>query len=208
MFGNNHRGGGSLALHPALYCYDRRGKFVGKSFIGAIEFVRSLSEQDKFFPFTEHRGSFEDFLIAHPFLMNQIGESQGSGGRRGVSAVVALYTAIFKGFASGADEAGVITSIKENKDLSFLDWQIPMEADGGRRFTAAASAEAVINLALEKDICPQCGGRFYIKDRSHDHKVRLADGGKSVISNLELMHPYCNTGYKEKRAHAERTTGI
>lgn len=197
VYGNNHSG--SLALHPALYCYDNRGKFVGKAFIGAIEFVRYLIERNKVYSFTEHRKAFEDFLIEHPQLMNQIGSTQGSGGRRGVPAVVSLYRYLFDGLSAGDTKSDIIESIKASRELGFLEWHTPQEIDTGRRFGAFAEANALIRGALAKDICPECGGRFYIKDRSRDHKTRIADGGKSVPSNLELKHPFCNTGYKEAR---------
>jgi hypothetical protein len=111
VYGRKHSG--SLALHPALYCYDARGKFVAKAFIGAIEFVRGLEQQNKFYEFTEHRKSFENFLIKHPHLMTQIGKSQGSGGRRGVSAVKALYNSLFKSLKARKSEANIIQAMKE-----------------------------------------------------------------------------------------------
>ena len=199
VFGRKHVG--SLALHPALYCYDVRGKFISKAFIGAIQFVRDLEERDKFFQFTKHRAAFEEFLIRHPYLMTQIGKSQGSGGRRGVPAVVALYKTLFAALESGQTESEIVASIKENSALAFLVWEEPPEIDAGERFEASDKHAAVIQNALSKDICPECNGRLYIKDRSNDHKVRKADGGKSVASNIALIHPYCNSGYKEKLAH-------
>jgi len=202
VFGKSHSG--SLALHPALYCYDIGGKFVGKAFIGAIEFVRELERRDLFYKFTSVRGNFEDFLIRHPHLMSQIGKSQGSGGRRGVPAVVALYNTLFDGLRQGKSEPEIIQIIKESKALSFLDWNEPVETDAGNRFTDADKATALLKTALARDICTECGGRMYIKDRSFDHDKRLADGGKSVASNAVLLHPYCNTGYKERRIHLER----
>jgi hypothetical protein len=164
VYGRKHSG--SLALHPALYCYDARGKFVAKAFIGAIEFVRDLEQQNKFFEFTEHRKSFENFLIKHPHLMTQIGKSQGSGGRRGVSAVKALYNSLFKSLKARKSEANIIAAMKADADLNFLNWGISEDPHGGDKFDSSDKAAAVIKLALEKDICPECGGRLYIKDKA------------------------------------------
>ncbi len=202
VYGKSHSG--SLALHPALYCYDIRGKFIGKAFIGAIQFVRELERRDLFYTFTSVRGSFEDFLIRYPHLMTQIGKTQGSGGRRGVPAVVALYTELFEGLRKGKTEAEIIEGMKLSKALIFLDWNEPVEDDAGRRFTDADKATVIIKTALSRDICPECGGRMHIKDRSFDHVERLTDGGKSVASNGGLIHPYCNSGYKERRLHLAR----
>jgi hypothetical protein len=204
VFGRSHSG--SLALHPALYCYDFKGKFVGKAFIGAIEFVRDLERRDKFFEFTANRKAFEDFLIAHPHLMAQIGFTQGSGGRRGVPAVKALYSSLFEGLREGKSEAEIIAAMQSDSALKFLEWELPQEKGSGRRFSDSNKAAIVIRTALERDICPECGGRHYIKDRSFDHAKRLIDGGTSAPDNGSLLHPYCNTGYKERRLHltAER----
>jgi Protein of unknown function DUF262/HNH endonuclease len=205
VFGNKHSG--SLALHPALYCYDSRGRFIGKAFIGAIEFVRYLEQTNKVFSFTKHRKGFEEFLIGHPQLMNQIGETQGSGGGRGVPAVVELYKQLLKGLEDAKGTLEIIADIQANSGLKFLDWSPPADG-GGRRFTETATAMAVIKVALEKDICPECGGRFYIKDRSRDHKIRLEDGGTGAPSNLELKHPYCNSGYKERLVHLAKEAAL
>lgn len=201
VFGRSHSG--SLALHPALYCYIR-GKFVGKAYIGAIEFVRDLEKRDKFYEFTEHRRAFEDFLIRYPYVMTQIGTTQGSGGRRGVPAVKALYMSLFDGLRHGKSEPEIIAGMKATKALDFLDWTAPAETDSGRRFSDADKASALISEALRRDVCPECGGRMWIKDRSFDHAERLVDGGRSTASNAALMHPYCNTGYKERRLHLAR----
>lgn len=199
VYGKGHVG--SLALHPALYCYDIRGKFVGKAFIGAIEFVRDLEKRDMFYEFTEHRKAFEDFLIAHPHLMTQIGFTQGSGGRRGVPAVKALYISLFEGLRKGKSQAAIIEGMKTEKALKFLEWDPPAEMDSGFRFNDSDKAAIIIKTALSRDICPECGGRMTIKDRSFDHATRLTDGGKSTVANGDLLHPYCNTGYKERRLH-------
>jgi hypothetical protein len=197
---------GSLAMHPALYCYDVRGKFISKAFIGAIEFVRDLEHRDQFFDFTKHRAKFEQFLIDRPHLMTQIGKTQGSGGRRGVSAVVALYRSLFDALRRGDSDNDIIASMKANDALSFLNWDAQPEIDAGEKFELSDKNAAVITLTLSKDICPECSGRLYIADRSNDHTVRKADGGKSILSNIGLVHPYCNTGYKEKLAHEKART--
>jgi hypothetical protein len=188
-------------LHPALYCYDFKGKFIGKAMIGAIQFVRELSANNKFFEFTDHRRAFEDFLVDHPHVMAQIGATQGSGGRRGVPAVIALYNTLFECVSNGLDAGQTVSKMKSVKALDFIDWSPSVEIDAGERFEKADTNAAVMRTTLEKDICPICKGRFYIKDRSRDHISRKQDGGKSVLSNFQLTHPYCNTGYKERLAH-------
>jgi hypothetical protein len=46
-------------------------------------------------------------------------------------------------------------------------------------------------------ICPLCGGTLDPKKSlTYDHVERISEGGSGDISNVQLAHPYCNTGYK------------
>lgn len=53
--------------------------------------------------------------------------------------------------------------------------------------------------------CPICGGMLDPrKSVSYDHKIRVVDGGTGDISNVQRVHPYCNTGYKEAQVAADK----
>jgi hypothetical protein len=56
--------------------------------------------------------------------------------------------------------------------------------------------------------CPVCGGMLDPKKSvSYDHIQEKRKGGTGDPMNVQLAHPYCNTGYKESRAAiAEKTT--
>ena len=43
-------------------------------------------------------------------------------------------------------------------------------------------------------------GRQQFKSISMDHTVRKQDGGTDSPDNMQLTHPYCNSGYKELMA--------
>ena len=46
--------------------------------------------------------------------------------------------------------------------------------------------------------CPICGGLLDPKKSvSYDHIKPKRDGGSGHIDNVQMAHPYCNTGYKE-----------
>jgi hypothetical protein len=34
------------------------------------------------------------------------------------------------------------------------------------------------------------------KSVSYDHIERVRDGGSGDLDNIQMAHPYCNTGYK------------
>ena len=202
VFGRQHPG--SLALPPGVYCYGMTGKFIPKAFIGAVGFVADLEARDKFFSFTENRAAFENFLLNHRDFMNQISSSQGSGGKRGIPAVIALYNLIYQKLADMGGETEIINAIQEHQSLSFLASLSQIGSGQGTRFSTEDKIAVLLRQSLASElICPVCNARLYRKDRSHDHDKRLADGGRSSQSNLQLTHPYCNTGYKEKLVHAK-----
>jgi hypothetical protein len=204
VFGHTHSG--SLALHPGVYCYGSTGLFIPKAFIGTILFVAQLEERDKFFQFTEHRKAFEQYLIDNRHFMNQIGTTQGSGGYRGIPAVVALYSCIFSNLVKGQSPDGITAAISSDAALKFLHEPIDEgEPDGGKRFRDEAVRTVQFRESLaNENTCPECKARLYRKDRSKDHIDGLKYGGKSTSYNLQFTHPYCNSGYKERKLHADR----
>jgi hypothetical protein len=49
--------------------------------------------------------------------------------------------------------------------------------------------------------CPVCGGLLDpSKSVSYDHIDPRRKGGSGDHTNVQLAHPYCNTGYKESQA--------
>jgi hypothetical protein len=197
VFGAQHSG--SLALHPGVYCYGASGQFVPKAFIGAVGFVADLERRDKFFEFTAHRARFEEFILAHRYFISQIGTSQGSGGKRGIPAVITLYRAILENLKAGVTkDSEICQSIEKHEALDFLYEPSDKESDAGTRFRKEDRKAVLLRESLTTElICPICKARLYRKDRSLDHRERLANGGASTQANMQLTHPYCNTGYKE-----------
>jgi hypothetical protein len=56
-----------------------------------------------------------------------------------------------------------------------------------------------IQSAITKALhCPICNGLLDpSKSVSYDHIVPVRSDGSGDIKNVQLVHPYCNTGYKE-----------
>jgi len=53
--------------------------------------------------------------------------------------------------------------------------------------------------------CPVCGGLLDpSKSVSYDHINPKRHGGTGHFTNVQLAHPYCNTGHKEAAAAAEK----
>lgn len=201
------RHAGSLALHPGVYCYGPTGQFVPKAFIGAIGFAQHLEQTNSFHKFTDHRKAFEDFLVSNRHYIQAVGKAQGSGGRRGIPAVVELYKHVFAEIAAGKNEQTIKQEISKNEAISFLQHasqdEDASEKDAGK-FSNTDKASVLLKESLDAEQrCPECGARRYVKNLSKDHKIRRADGGKTNATNLQFTHPFCNTGYKEKKARLD-----
>jgi len=58
-----------------------------------------------------------------------------------------------------------------------------------------------IQNAITKALhCPICNGLLDpSKSVSYDHIDPVRAGGSGGIHNVQLVHPYCNTGYKESQ---------
>jgi hypothetical protein len=197
---------GSLSLHPGVYCFGVTGKFIPKAFLGTIGFVNELEQKDRFYRFTKHRKNFEEFLIRHRYFLNQIGEGQGSGGRRGVPAVTKLFTYVFESVVAGLDDKAIIGGFKKDTALSMLHVPQDVTVASGRKFSKDAEAATLLTKTMEHEFrCSVCSARLYRKAMSKDHRQRFEEGGKSSAENLDFTHPYCNTGYKERKASLART---
>ena len=58
----------------------------------------------------------------------------------------------------------------------------------------------VIRKAIDSPVrCNICGARLHLKSISIDHDVRKEDGGAGNLENAQPTHPFCNTGYKERK---------
>ena len=55
----------------------------------------------------------------------------------------------------------------------------------------------VAHAPIERLACPICGGMLDPKKSvSYDHIERIREGGAGDIENVQMSHPFCNTGYK------------
>jgi len=58
------------------------------------------------------------------------------------------------------------------------------------------SAVFMANALIGCNKCSICNGYLHKDGMNFDHVIRKREGGGSEISNLQLTHPYCNTGIK------------
>jgi hypothetical protein len=189
----------SLGLDPVVYFYSQTGRFNRDIFLAVVEiFATAEHKNDKtfYFKFTDVRQKLEAFFIAHKALLTQLNIATHSKQRRGMWVKV-VHTMIDR-LAAGEDvtpefvmgTAGFIGDVLSKKKIS-------------TSISDEVKSSVYIKKALENPIlCPVCKGVLSPKSVSYDHKHPKSQGGKGDEENVQLTHPFCNTGYKNKADQA------
>jgi hypothetical protein len=194
--GNN---AASLGMHPAVYFYGATGRYQSASFLATVALVQELERGDKFYAFTECRYRFEEFLLSHRYFINQIVVSNGSG-TKSLDPVFKMYRIILAAVGEGRDDDQIVSALQSEPRLTYLRVLKEEDREYKRNFSSDTKSAAFLRDALDKAIrCKECNARIHFKSISIDHKQRKQDGGLATVDNAQLTHPYCNTGYKEKR---------
>lgn len=184
----------SLGLHPAVYFYSDRGKYLPDLFLGTVYLIKGKilnNDGDFFRKFTESRSIIENFLIKNKAIITQILQQIRSQYRiERVSDIFDYLVSYSKeglsveGVASAAQLKGNIISLREKID--------------NRNFSDASKSAIMIRQAIESAmVCPICKGKLEpLLSVSYDHVTRKQEGGLGDEDNGQLCHPYCNTGIK------------
>ncbi|WP_374846569.1 HNH endonuclease [Brucella ciceri] len=191
MSGN---GAASLGLHPAVYFYSDRGKYLPDLFLGMAYLLKGkLINNDSLFfkKFTDGRAKIEKFLVSNKPLVTQILQQMNSRVRTERVADILDY------LVSNASEEITIEGVANAARLkgSIIDLREKVE---GKAFSDPGKSAILIRSALTSTLrCPICDGMMEPSmSVSYDHILRKEDGGTGDDENGQLCHPYCNTGYK------------
>jgi hypothetical protein len=189
----------SLGLHPAVYFYSATGKYQPAAFLAAVRFIQELEVAKRLNLFTQHRFDFEELLVKHKYLINQIVRKFGAG-QRSLNGVLRLYRHIFEGVQSGKDEASIIPTIVEEETMAFLKPIVDFDKGTNREFTTERKSAVFLAEALKTSLrCGECRARLHRNSINFDHIVDKKHGGLGSEDNAALTHPYCNGTYKEWR---------
>ena len=108
----------SLGLHPAVYFYSSTGRYQPTAFLATVAMLRLFEEKDRFREFTKIRRSFEDFLLKHRILVNQLTVKNGSA-TKGYARLQQLLIFLVDQFLLGHDEKTIVTEMARIPDFSF-----------------------------------------------------------------------------------------
>jgi hypothetical protein len=199
----------SLGLHPAVYFYSATGNYQPTAFLAAIRLVQDLEAKNELNQFTQHRKEFEELLVKHKYLINQIVRKFGAG-NRSLNGVYRLYTHILDGVRNGTEEIAIIPKLAEDERLAFLKPIVDFDKGTKQDFSTERKSAVFLKKALDQALrCAVCGARLHRVSMTVDHAIDKKDGGLGSEDNANLTHPYCNSTYKdwlrqhEKAAAAE-----
>ncbi len=197
--GNN---AASLGLHPAVYFYNERGKYSRFMFLGMAAVIQDKLRNNNsafFKKFTTARKSLEQFLIENKSLIGLILQNLSKSQR--VPKVRDLFEFLVNKLQNHAavtieetiGHLGIRGRIVEANAIQTT----PHISDDTKSMVYVRQA---ITNALR---CPICGGLLDAsKSVSYDHIDQKRKGGTGDHTNVQIAHPYCNTGYKESQAAA------
>ena len=184
----------SLGMHPAVYFYSDRGKYLPDLLLGMAYLLKGkILNNDKHFfkKFTLGRSIIENFLTTNKALISQMLQQINSSSR--VERVSDIVNYLVASASAGLTIEGVAGAARLKG--SILDLREKVE---GKSFSDTAKSTILIREALQSAIrCPICQGLIEPSmSVSYDHIMRKQDGGSSDDSNGQICHPYCNTGFK------------
>ena len=196
----------SLGLHPAVYFYSWTGKQQPILFLTIAQLVLELERSKKLDWFVDHREPFESFLMTNRPLVNQLVRKFGTK-KSGREHLRDFYVAVLEGVASGEPNEDIIEGLRTQPEYAYLQPQeSPYEGVAPTRYSTQVKSGLVMRELLPGALrCAICHGLMPLQAMSLDHKQRIADGGESTVANAQVTHPYCNSGYKERKAHDQRT---
>jgi hypothetical protein len=195
--GNNPE---SLGLHPAVYFYNEKGKYSRFLFLGISAVIQDKLKNNNtgFFKiFTAARQKVEQFLIDNKSLIGLILQNLSKTQR--VPKVRDLFEFIVDKFQHDQAVSIEDTIIHLGIRGRILDANVVQTTSHISDDTKSmVYVQKAVTSALR---CPVCGGLLDPnKSVSYDHIEPKRIGGSGDPSNVQLAHPYCNTGYKESQA--------
>lgn len=196
LLNSNHPS--SLGLHPVVYFYSQEGRHKTASFLAMIDFVASLEKRDKLNEFVKVRSKFEQFILGHDYLVQQINRKYRTA-QKSYGMISQFFREIVEGLVKGLSEKEVLMSIQASESFDYLTLQSQSHTiiEHGKDFSSDTKSAVYIREVLHSaPRCKICNGYIHRNSISIDHIQRKQDGGMGIIDNGQLTHPYCNTGFK------------
>jgi hypothetical protein len=184
---------GSLGLHPAVYFYNERGKYSRFLFLGMTSLiVEKIRNNDSLFfkRFTTVRSRIEGFLIDNKSLITNILQNLSKNLR--VVRIKTLLEYIINEFINDRNVTPEQAITHLGLRGRIFDVNV---AQASSQISDDTKSMIFVREAIKQAIkCPLCDGLLDAKKSvSYDHIVARRDGGSGDPSNVQMVHPYCNS---------------
>jgi hypothetical protein len=188
---------GSLGLHPAVYFYNEKGKYSRFLFLAVVSIIQEKLKNNNsewFKQFTSARASLENFLLDNKSVIGMLIVNLSKGQR--VSKMKDLIELLVSEFKTPGTEVTIEQAIASLG----LSGRIVDVRSITKSPVISDDTKAAVYLrdALPKALhCPICNGLMEPKKSvTYDHILRVRDEGSGDMDNVQMAHPYCNSGYK------------
>lgn len=184
----------SLSLHPAVYFWGSTGNHRPSIFLAVIALVQDMIARNELINFTLYRARFEEFLVGKDAIGKEILGRHG-GWKRSVAPVKRMLRALFDALVQEKSDEEIVRIIRELEDVPNSE---QIDTALGRSAWRETKKTLRHNASLTSaPRCAICKARLVVADASDDHIVRKTDGGASTADNAQLVHRFCNHGFKE-----------
>jgi hypothetical protein len=188
----------SLALHPAVYFYSANGRHQPTAVLAVGDLIRQLVKADRLIEFSDHRASFEQYLLDHKGFINQLTTKYGSMSK-GYKKMRDYLLTVLSLFVAGMTTDEVTAALTKG-EFDFLFIQKPTLTEQPKDFSKSAKQFKFLAEAMSPQrsmICRYCKARLDIKAMTLDHVTDKKDKGLATVENATFTHPYCNSTYKD-----------
>lgn len=187
----------SLSLHPSVYFWNATGNHQPSMFLAVVAFLQEMIERKELIRFTLIRARFEEFLLGNGDLRKRILDKYGGWGKS-FGPTKRMLRILFEGLEAGKSFDAIEQAILKDQGGE-VDSALEVAATKSKWKETKKSLrrQAALDSALP---CPICKARMVMAHVSDDHITRRADGGTSTAENAELVHHFCNHGFKEHYA--------
>lgn len=154
--------------------------------------MKKIYNDNKLKLFTKNRERFENFIYKYDYIIDQINRNARSS-KKSAKMISELYYIIIQKFDNNKSEAEILQYIlSEYPNIKTVD-----DSTTHPLFHSNLKNATYISAALNNVLrCPICGGAIHTNSTSMDHINRKREGGSDCVTNTQITHPYCNTGYK------------
>ena len=187
---------GSLGLHPAIYFYTETGKYSRYLFLGMVALIQEKLRNNNsgwFKCFTSVRPAVEKFLLQNKSIIGMVVVNLNKTTR--VDKLRDLINWLVDEFSNQREvtiELAIASLGLTGRILDVRAIKTSGNIDDDTR--AAVYLKAALPNAM---LCPICQGVLDPnKSATYDHIQRLREGGTGDLDNVQMVYPYCNTGYK------------